>query len=57
MEFAAAQNPSADSTAKPGVINNGANLEFTCHSSGAALAAGVTFTVEWRATAPPAHGP
>jgi hypothetical protein len=48
MEFATAQNPNAVTTATPVLVRNGANLEFTYTRSNAALADGVTFTVEWR---------
>ena len=48
MEFATAQNPHAVTRATPVVARNGATLEFTSTRSLAALADGVTFTVEWR---------
>jgi autotransporter-associated beta strand protein len=48
MEFATAQNPNAATTATPSLVRNGANLEFTYTRANAALADGLTFSVEWR---------
>ncbi|MCX6853632.1 MAG: family 16 glycosylhydrolase [Verrucomicrobia bacterium] len=46
-EFATAQNPKATTRVLPGMVKIGSNLEFTYTCSNAALADGVTFTVEW----------
>ena len=46
MEFATAQNPNAATIILPTVVKNGAILEFTYTRSLAAMADGVTFTVE-----------
>ena len=48
LEFATAQNPLTSTRATPAVVRNGATLEFTYMRSNAALADGVTFSVEWR---------
>ncbi|MEQ1852957.1 MAG: autotransporter-associated beta strand repeat-containing protein, partial [Chthoniobacteraceae bacterium] len=50
MEFATGQDPNTGTTAVPTFVRNGANLEFTYTRSLAALADGVTFTVEWSDT-------
>lgn len=50
VEFATAQNPLTSTQAKPILIKNGATLEFTYTRANAALADGVTFTVEWSDT-------
>jgi autotransporter-associated beta strand protein len=47
VEFATAQNPASNTRATPVMIRSGATLEFTYTRSLAALAEGVTFTVEW----------
>ena len=50
IEFGTAQNPLAATAARPTLAKNGATLEFTYTRSNAALADGVTFTVEWSDT-------
>ncbi len=50
LEFATGQNPNAASKATPTLARNGATLEFTYTRSLAAMADGVTFTVEWSDT-------
>ena len=47
MEFATGQNPKASTNAKPALIKNGTSLQFSYTRSDAAIADGVTFTVEW----------
>ena len=53
MEFATGQNPNATTSAKPTVVRNGGTLEVSYTRSLAALADGVTFTVEWSDTLAP----
>lgn len=50
LEFATAQNPNAPTKAATSVVKNGAVPEFTYTRSKAAMADGVTFTVEWSDT-------
>ncbi len=50
MEFATGQNPHAATHAAPTLARAGAKLEFTYTRANAALADGVTFTVEWSDT-------
>jgi autotransporter-associated beta strand protein len=47
LEFATGQNPTAPTKAATNVVKNGGGLEFTYTRSKAAMADGVTFTVEW----------
>lgn len=47
LEFATGQDPNAATLATPALMKVGAILEFTYTRSNAALADGVTFTVEW----------
>ena len=49
-EFATGQNPNANTRVTPAMVRNGANLEFTYTRSKAAVADGLTFTVEWSDT-------
>jgi autotransporter-associated beta strand protein len=49
-EFATNQDPSANTRVTPTMVRNGANLEFTYTRSKAAVADGLTFTVEWSDT-------
>ena len=50
LEFASGQNPNAPTTTATPLVRNGAALEFTYTRSLAALADGVSFTVEWSDT-------
>ena len=50
LEYATAQNPNGTTRATPTLVSNGATIEFTYIRSDAALADGVTFTVEWSDT-------
>lgn len=50
LEFATAQNPTAATLQTPRLKLNGATIEFTYTRSIAAMASGVTFTVEWSDT-------
>lgn len=50
LEFAAAQNPNAPTKADTSIVKNVASLDFTYTRSKAAMADGVTFTVEWSDT-------
>ena len=53
MEYAAGQDPHAATTARPGIVRNGATIEFTYTRSDAALGDGTTFAVEWSDTLAP----
>jgi hypothetical protein len=53
LEFATGQNPNGNTLAAISASLNGANLEFTYTRANAALAAGITFTVEWSDTLAP----
>jgi PKD repeat protein len=53
LEFATGQNPNGNTLAAISASLNGANLEFTYTRANAALADGVTFTVEWSYTLAP----
>ncbi|MFZ4766008.1 MAG: hypothetical protein ACOYMN_13745 [Roseimicrobium sp.] len=53
MEFATAQNPTAATTAATPLTRSGAALDFTHTRSLAALADGVSLTVEWSDTLAP----
>ncbi len=50
LEFATGQNPNAATLTTTGVVRSGATLDFTYTRSLAAMADGVTFTVEWSDT-------
>ena len=50
LEFATGQNPLAATAAAPALVKNGTTLELTYVRSLAALADGVTFSVEWSDT-------
>ncbi len=50
FEFASGQNPNASTHATPGVEKIGSTLEFTYTRSLAAMAYGMTYTVEWTDT-------
>jgi hypothetical protein len=50
LEFATGQSPHAAARAAISLVKNGATLELTYTRSNAALADGVTFTVEWSDT-------
>lgn len=50
LEFATGQNPLAATRAATALVRSGATLEFTFTRSRAAMADGVTFTVEWSDT-------
>ena len=50
LEFATGQNLNANARVSTPLAANGANLEFTYTRANAALADGVTFTVEWSDT-------
>jgi autotransporter-associated beta strand protein len=50
LEYATGQNPTGNTLAAISASINGANLEFTYTRANAALATGVTFTVEWSDT-------
>jgi autotransporter-associated beta strand protein len=53
LEFATGQNPNGNTLAAISASLNGANLEFTYTRANAALADGITFTVEWSYTLAP----
>jgi autotransporter-associated beta strand protein len=53
LEFATGQTPNAATSAVTVVLKNGGTLEFTYTRANAALADGVTFTVEWSDTLAP----
>lgn len=50
IEFATGQNPYTNRRVSTPLVRNGASLEFTYSRSNAALADGLTFTVEWSDT-------
>jgi hypothetical protein len=50
LEFATDQNPHAATLTQPALLKNGPTLELTYTRAHAALADGVTFTVEWSDT-------
>jgi autotransporter-associated beta strand protein len=50
LEFATGQNPHTNTLATTGIGRNGANIDFTYTRSKAAIADGITFTVEWNDT-------
>lgn len=47
LEFATGQNPFANTRVTTGIIRVGANIDFTYSRSKAAMADGITITVEW----------
>ncbi len=50
LEFATGQDPNANTTTKTPLVRNGATVEFSYSRSLAAMAAGMTFSVEWSDT-------
>jgi hypothetical protein len=53
LEFATAQNPLAATRSVPTLVHNGTTIDVTYTRSNAALAGGITFSVEWSNTLAP----